>query len=848
MLAFVQIAVAILAVWAAYATRSQYRESLEQHAGADRYRRQLESISSRLQRALLFPADQSGYERTVLLEAARDSARVAADWRASHANFQKSSNQILQEPENEAIEVTAGEVAEAAGISRGSAAEHEELARAGKRLLSAIQVAVRRTDAIDEQTLESSESQVQDRWVEIFEAITFLFTFAALFYIARAERAIRLQVATREASERELLRERETLEKRVGIRTAELEAEVKERRRAELLNQRRSRVLEMLVRNEPAQKILDVLIETAAMHSSTWACALHLMEDDSLVLKAQSRLPNTLKSRIEVIALETVDAPELGAMAEDRVYILPDLSQVHKPWVELLRANGTQSVWSAPFSVGGKPIGTITIYSLLLCPPRDQDIDVLKMSCQMATLILERRQMNEELIHRAYHDSLTGVGNRRFGKQGLGGAIQRSRTSRMGVGVLWIDLDKFKKINDTYGHSAGDAVLQEIANRLSARLRKGDTLARMGGDEFMVVLEGIEGRAVAEFIASDLHRLISEPISTHGTQFNITASFGIAFYPEDGDTADALELCADTAMYEAKFNGLGVRSFNPMLSEMLSERRTLELELARALDREGFSLLYQPQCMASGKVVAFEALLRFNHPELGSVPPSRFIPVAEEMKLILPLGRWIMKEVCRQLRRWQDNGYQIVPVAVNISALQFARDDFADEVAEILATYGISPSLLELELTEGLVMKNFAESARQMRRLKDLGVRIAIDDFGTGYSSLSYLHRLPIDVLKIDRSFVELINETNGTWPIVEAVISMAQALGLQVVGEGVETVAQMETLQKGGCEILQGYLFSRPVPAEDAARQLAGLSFKARPARLSSDSKVATMRRSAIS
>jgi EAL domain-containing protein (putative c-di-GMP-specific phosphodiesterase class I) len=243
--------------------------------------------------------------------------------------------------------------------------------------------------------------------------------------------------------------------------------------------------------------------------------------------------------------------------------------------------------------------------------------------------------------------------------------------------------------------------------------------------------------------------------------------------------------------------------------------------MRRGLEDGAFSLVYQPQCLPTGKIVSLEALLRFHHPQLENIPPVRFIPIAEETQLILPIGRWVLKEVCRQLRAWQLAGCEVVPIAVNISAIQFAHTDFSSEVAEILAEAGVPPSLLELELTESLVMRDFAESARQMQKLKDLGVRIAIDDFGTGYSSLSYLHRLPIDILKIDRSFVEMITEPEGTRPIVDAVISMAQALGLRVVGEGVETLGQMEALRKGGCDMLQGYLFSRPVPAEQALQLL---------------------------
>jgi diguanylate cyclase (GGDEF)-like protein len=398
-------------------------------------------------------------------------------------------------------------------------------------------------------------------WVEILEATSLLLVLATAFYVAWLQRAMQAQVATRQASEQELLRERNTLEQRVNERTAELRTEVEERCRAEQLNRGRNQVLEMLARDEPTDKILETLVETVAKHRSTWSCALHLLEGETLRLAAQSRLPQTLAGRLDRISTKDSDAPESAVLKGKEIFVLPDLNQEHRPWIELLRANGAQSVWSAPFLGGGKPLGTMTVYTLLLYPPQEADIDILKMSCQMASLVLERQRLHEQLIHRAYHDPLTGLGNRRLGKKGLEAGIQRSRHNGKRMGVFWIDLNKFKQINDTYGHPAGDHVLQEVASRLTAGVRTRDTVARMGGDEFMVVMEEMESRKDAGQVASKLLNLISEPIIMEGLQLNVTASIGISFYPEDGDSADALEQCADQAMYKAKFGGVGVRSF-----------------------------------------------------------------------------------------------------------------------------------------------------------------------------------------------------------------------------------------------------------------------------------------------
>jgi diguanylate cyclase (GGDEF)-like protein len=408
--------------------------------------------------------------------------------------------------------------------------------------------------------------------------------------------------------------------------------------------------------------------------------------------------------------------------------------------------------------------------------------------------------------------------NRRLARDRIANSIKRAARTGQGMAVLWIDLDRFKQINDQYGHPVGDAVLQQVSERLSGRLRSSDTLARMGGDEFMALIEGSSTRRAAEDVAIDLLEVLAQPMQIDELELGISASIGIAIYPEDGSTGDCLAQHADQAMYAAKFGCCGVRAFSPEMDREPAERRELEAELSYALENGGFTLAYQPQCLPNGDLMGFEALLRFQSPRLGNVPPSDFIPITEETQLIVPLGAWVLREVCRQSQAWKLDGHPPAPIAVNISALQFAQDDFADTVAAILSETGAPGAALVLELTESIVMKNFTESARQMERLKRLGVRIAIDDFGTGYSSLSYLHRLPIDVLKIDRSFIENLNQPEGTDSIVEAVLSMAHTLGLRVVAEGVETAQQLDTLHQRGCDLIQGYFFSKPVPAEAAA------------------------------
>jgi EAL domain-containing protein (putative c-di-GMP-specific phosphodiesterase class I) len=323
-------------------------------------------------------------------------------------------------------------------------------------------------------------------------------------------------------------------------------------------------------------------------------------------------------------------------------------------------------------------------------------------------------------------------------------------------------------------------------------------------------------------LSRQLGAIIAEPIALESTQVSVSASIGICIFPQDGSAIDALERNADFAMYRAKAGGLGACIYSPTLSEEVSEALEIEQGLSIALEQNLLNLVYQPIFRQNGQLSGFEALLRFHHPRLGNISPVRFIPIAEETHLIVPIGTWVLRQACRQLRIWQDAGYPPVRIGVNISALQFGRRDFADLVARVLRESGVSPEFLLLELTESVVMEDYGAVLRQMNLLRNTGIRIAMDDFGTGYSSLSYLQKLPIDMLKIDRSFIERLSDPDGTRAIVEAVITMGTHLGLEIVAEGVETAEQQSILQQAGCHRFQGFLFSRPLPFEEAGNLLA--------------------------
>lgn len=688
------------------------------------------------------------------------------------------------------------------------------------RTLSATRLSHLAGQAENQQQLEEIHRANRDLViVEGALALTPFLIFTAILCAGVIRRDARRQAAARQTMEDELRRAHGALEKRIEVRTAELQTEVTERQRAEQVNRGRNQILEMLFQEEPPHKIFQALTDVIAKDRSRWCCALHLIRDEGLHMESSSGLPANLLRSLQQLDVNMADAPEALALRERKPQVIEDLPRERKPWPQLLFANGIQSLWSTPIiAADGTPLGVLTIYSLLRCQPSQEDWELLDSHARMAIMVLERYRLQQDLRRHAYHDSLTGLPNRLLGEEQLTSAIRRSSRLGTAVAVLWIDLNKFKQTNDVHGHNAGDAVLKEVAIRLSGRLRDCDTIARMGGDEFMAVLEGVTDRADAERVAEHLLLSLSTPISFQQLMLSASASIGVSMYPEDGDSADLLERNADMAMYEAKFGHHGVRAFSPALDVVLSERRELARAMNEALDTNGFVLHYQPQYGIRGNLAGFEALIRLPHPVMGMISPGRLIPVAEESEMIITLGNWVLREACEQSLRWQRAGYRPIPIAVNISAMQFAREDFADQVAEVLTETGLDPQFLELELTESVMVMDFVESTKQLQRLKRLGVSIAVDDFGTGYSSLNHLHRLPIDRLKIDRSFIEAINEPNGTLPIVESIIDMAHRMGMLVVAEGVETQQQMQTLCRHNSDLLQGYLFSVPVDADSAA------------------------------
>jgi diguanylate cyclase (GGDEF)-like protein/PAS domain S-box-containing protein len=444
--------------------------------------------------------------------------------------------------------------------------------------------------------------------------------------------------------------------------------------------------------------------------------------------------------------------------------------------------------------------------------------------------VTERRAQEARIEHLAYHDALTGLPNRALLRDRLAHALAQAQRRDQQVAVLFIDLDRFKYVNDSFGHAAGDQLLQEVARRLRGTLREDDTVARVGGDEFQVVACHVAGSVDAARIADKLMGVLGEAYVVEEQELHLTVSIGVSLFPRDGASGELLLKYADTALYEAKGEGRNAyRLFSPEMNAQAHGRLRLESDLRRAVERDELELHYQPQLdLATGRVCAVEALVRWRHPVRGLVPPNAFIPLAEETGLVLGIGEWVLHEACRQVAQWQRAGVgcgdQPLRVAVNISARQLQRPGLDAAVRRALRHSGLPASSLELEITESSVMLDPQHAQSVLQALRDLGVQLSIDDFGTGYSSLAYLKRLPLDRLKIDRSFIGGIPADADDATIVETIIVMTHKLGLRVIAEGVETAEQRQQLVQQGCDEMQGFLLAHPVPAGELPGVLATL------------------------
>jgi diguanylate cyclase (GGDEF)-like protein len=611
----------------------------------------------------------------------------------------------------------------------------------------------------------------------------------------------------------------------VRLRTAELE-------RARGYESSRNRILETLVSDQSLIPVLDGIARLVCEQIPGSDCVILLRQGTRWRVAAA---PSVSKSWVENVldvpggipsaalhlASEFVLPEKAPAPGEEPDGVAPSFDSASLA-CRLLVGPAPCVIRSVPIGLPESPQGAV----LLFCPnvfgPEPWQ-PILENSARMARIAVEHHRFYDDLQFQARHDSLTGLPNRTLFNERLETAVRESDNLGQRLAVLYVDLDGFKEINDRISHRAGDAVLKEVARRMQAVLRERDTAARIGGDEFNILVPDIDGAAEATEVANRLIESISNPLTIEGHPLTVTASIGVSLFPADGTDAAELQRHADAAMYRAKSLGNNrVQSFMPETSGSDAPVEVgTEEELRHALREGWFVLDYQPRFTAEGRVAGFEALLRLNHPVHGLIQPIHFIPVAEDSGLIVPIGAWVLDEVTRQMAAWRAGGLGPVTVAVNVSGRQLVHSDFATCVEECLALHGVPPDWLELELTENAISGGGEAAGLQVQALRGLGVVISIDDFGTGYSSLKYLHRVHVDAIKLGRSFVTNIDKDPASRRLVEALIGIAKGFGLGVIGEGVETDAQKRALIDAGCAVMQGFLFARPRPAAEAERLL---------------------------
>jgi diguanylate cyclase (GGDEF)-like protein/PAS domain S-box-containing protein len=598
--------------------------------------------------------------------------------------------------------------------------------------------------------------------------------------------------------------------------------EVTDRKQAEALHVGQARVLEMIATGAALRDVLASLVEVIESQSEGLCGAVVLLAEDGFHMRvgAAPGLPDSFLRAIEG-RLIGPDAACCGAAMFRRERVVTADIERDALWDEcraLALEHGVRACCSTPIlSQQGTVHGTFDMIYRTAREPLARELRLADIAARIAGIAIERKQAEERISYMAHHDALTGLPNRVLLQDRLRQSIAQAQRLGKAVAAMFIDLDYFKHINDSLGHQVGDHLLQMVSARLLCCLRQGDSLARLGGDEFLLILPAVDDDHAAAAVAQKIMEELKSAFHVDGHELHIGASIGISLYPTDGSDAEALMRAADTAMYHAKAKGRGnYQFFMQSLNTAAQRRLAIANQLRQAIARGELSLHFQPQIdIERSRIFSAEALLRWRQGEHGFIAPSEFIPIAEETGLILPIGEWVLREACAQLRRWHDAGHEGLSIAVNLSARQLMQPGFADTVATILRQAGVDASSLDLEITESILMHPTEENLAPLMQLSRMGVQLWVDDFGTGYSSLSYLKRFPIHALKIDQSFVRGVCHEQNDAAITNAIIAMARSLNLKVIAEGVETEEQAAFLRRHHCVLAQGYYYSKPVPAE---------------------------------
>ncbi|MEJ8306699.1 bifunctional diguanylate cyclase/phosphodiesterase [Saccharibacillus sacchari] len=581
-----------------------------------------------------------------------------------------------------------------------------------------------------------------------------------------------------------------------------------------------NKVLEMIAKSTPLEETLDNLLRMAEYQTGA-KCSIHRYNKKSRTLSnlAAPSLPSDYMNAVENVPIGEKGGSCGASVSRKEVVVVEDIecSELWENYRDVALRNGLRAGWSLPLIDSEQEIlGTFAMYYEVKRLPTEKEMELIRKTGYLARLAIEQERSASIIYRMAYHDSLTGLPNRRFFQEKLESSIAEAARNGEKLSILYLDLDRFKTVNDSLGHGAGDALLARIAARLKNALDTDSCIARHGGDEFAILTQDRQMSEAAVTAQRILHAFV-EPFEVGGYELFVTPSVGISMYPEHGDNAAALLQHADAAMYKAKEAGKDTYAlYEPENETKTGARILLENDLRKSLEKNELHLFYQPQIsLFPQRRIGAEALLRWHRGGKEWISPADFIPLAEETGLILPIGEWVLRTACRQGKSWIDDGYEPFIMAINLSPRQFRQRNLVELIRTILEETGYPPQFLELEITEGMTLDVEAAS-HKMKQLRDMGVHISIDDFGTGYSSLHYLKRLPISRLKVDRSFVRDIETDLGDRDIVKAIISMAHNLKITVIAEGVENEEQLAFLEANACDEVQGYLFGRPIPADE--------------------------------